>query len=143
VLEYFPQSQVLCVFTQGLAADETGTLRAIHAFLGLGETASFERASGKRYAESADFLESRVRTRVTDRIKALPGVEALLPRVPREVRETGYRVLRRAGVGRRMASELEPPELSPKCRRLLIERYRDSNRWVAQLTGADLSCWDR
>ena len=144
VLEYFPRSQLLFLFTHELATDEAATLRKVCDFLGLPATPFQDAAGiGTRHAETADFVQGRVRTAVTDRIKAVPGVKALLPLVPREAREAGYRCLRALGMGRRAARDLDPPRLSPRSRSLLLRRFHDSNRWVADLTGADLSRWDR
>jgi hypothetical protein len=143
-LEHFPREQVLFLFTHELAADAAGTLRKVCAFLNLPSPPPPNAAArGKGDTAGIAFLEGRVRTAVTDRIKALPGASVLLPIVPREVREAGYRCLRGLGLGRRVARALEAPPLSPETRSLLLRRFHDSNRWVADLTGANLSHWDR
>jgi hypothetical protein len=143
-LEHFPREQVLLLFTHELATDEAGTLRRVCEFLGVPSPPCEPGGElGKRYAETAEFVEGRVRTAVTDRIKAMPGATVLLPLLPRGTRDAGYRCLRRLGMGRRVARDLDPPPLSAKTRSLLLRRFHDSNRWVADLTSADLSHWDR
>jgi Sulfotransferase family len=141
VLEHFPRSQLLFLFTHELAHHEAATLERVCEFLELAPFRPQDRSG--RDNEAAEFLDSRIRIGVTNRIKALPGVKALLPMVPRGVREAGYRCLRRLGAGRRLARDLSPPPLSPLSRKLLLDRFRDSNRWVAELTGVDLTLWER
>jgi hypothetical protein len=143
VLEYFPRSQLLCLFTHELAADAAATLHRVYEFLGLHAELAPSAVGRTRLNEAAQFVEGRVRTGVTDRIKTLPGASTVLPLVPPGIRKAGYRWLRRLGAGRRMARDLQPPPLHPLSRHLLLQRFRDSSRWVASFTGADLSRWER
>lgn len=143
-LEHFPREQLLLLFTHQLARDEANTLRRVAEFLEIDPDLEALRAvSGQRENVMSDFRESRVRIQVTNAIKSLPAVRELLPLVPPEWRERGYAALRLAGMGRKLQRGLTPPPMQPATRELLLERFRASNAWVAELTGEDLSAWDR
>ena len=141
-LERFPREQLLCLFTFQLERDPLAVLQRICRFLEIDDDPAPFQDPPREANRSQEFLESRVRIEVTDRVKRLPGVTSWLPLVPRPIREAGYQLLRRSRLGRATAQKFDAPPLSSEARQRLLERYAPSNAWVAELTGEDLSCWD-
>ncbi len=141
-LEHFPREQLLCIFTFQLRDDPLTVLQNVCRFLEIDDDPAPFRQKPQQDNRTDSFLESRVRVQVTDRIKQIPGVKQLLPRVPRPIRQALYGVLRRSVLGKSTAQQFQAPPLTPAARRRLIERFADSNAWVAEFTGEDLSAWN-
>jgi hypothetical protein len=142
-LEFYPRSSFLFLFTHELEGDETNTLRRVCDFLGIDWDAAWASSPIERRNVAKRRREGMVRVRLTGRIKSTPIVGRMPYLLPRTVREAGYRALRRMGAGSDIEKSFTPPPLRPETRRALIERFRPSNEWVADLTGADLSVWNR
>lgn len=141
--EYFPRSAFLFLFTHDLEADEPRELRRVCEFLDIEWNPDLEADGAGKENVARLYRESRVRIQLTNRIKETPVVGRVSYLLPRPVREVGYHAMRRLGVGRRVEKAFTAPPMRPETRRALIERFRPSNDWIAALTGADLSAWNR
>jgi hypothetical protein len=142
-LDHFPSESLLCLFTFQFAADPVAVLQRICRFLGISDAAAPFRQKPADENRASSFLESRIRIEVTDRIKQLPGIKQVLPCIPAIVRERLYQIARRSSLGRTTAERFEAPPMRPETRGQLIERFAESNAWVAEFTGQDLSCWNQ
>jgi hypothetical protein len=141
-LKHFPAQNLLGLFTFQVQSDPVGVLQRVCRFLGLDDDPAPFQQRPSEDNRSQDFLESRVRIEVTNRIKRMPGVRYCLPRVPRPVREGLYQLLRRSRLGRATAEKFDAPPLTAESRRRWLERFAPSNAWISQFTGQDLSVWN-
>jgi hypothetical protein len=140
-LQFFPNESLLCLFTADLESDPMRELQRICQFLDIDPSPLLLPNLTAQGNRADEFLESRIRIRLTDQVKAIPGVDRLLRRLPKWLRDAGYQSLRRSRWGRRVSRAFTPPPMQPATRRQLIERFADSNAWVAEHTGRDLTSW--
>lgn len=143
-LAYYPSESILCLFTQDLKKSREALFQKICDFLGVPFDSAVLGGPGDGKAnDSSEYLESRVRVAISNRIKSIPGMEAATKVLPSGIKERGLELLRRSNLGKSAADAFEPPKMLPGTRARLIERFRESNAWVSELTGADLSAWNK
>lgn len=141
-LKHFPEESILCVFSHDLKANQQAVVNRVCAFIGIENHSDFCVPPSKGKNESQAFLESRVRSVVTERLKATPILSNAIKLVPRKVRERGYQIVRKSALASAAAEDFTPPPMQTGTRERLLERFRQSNDWIADFTGADLSCWN-
>ena len=142
-LQYFPRESLLCLFTKDVEADKVAVLQKICRFIGVDDSAEHFKEAPARANQSSKFLESRVRTQVTSKIKSIPLVEPLLPLIPKSVRDGLYEFFRGTSLGSQAEQEFTPPPIPADVRQQMLERFADSNAWVAEFAGRDLSHWNQ
>ncbi len=141
-LAHFPREALLVLFTHDLDADPVAVVRTVCAFAGVPDAGAEELSEGRENVAS-EFLESRVRMRLTGRVRRLPGARTLLAALPRPLKERVYGALRSSPLGRGARAGLTPPPLSPEARARLLARYEPCTRFVEEFTGRALPEWRR
>lgn len=142
-LKYFPRESLLCVFTHDFEVDAIGVAQEICRFVGVSDSADcFDRAPS-RDNQSQEYLKGRVRVRVTNKIKSIPILKSSIALIPKPVRSGLYGLTRRTQLGNWAERDFTPPKLTAEVRQRTLQLFADSNAWVAQFTGRDLSHWDR
>ncbi|QDT08782.1 sulfotransferase domain-containing protein [Stieleria marina] len=142
-LKHYDEDSILCLFSHELKTNQEQVLDRVCRFLGLEYQASFFPPPQGRGNESQAFLESRVRTAVTDRLKSNSIVSTAIKFVPRAARERGYQLLRQSTFAASDAQSFSPPPMQAGTREMLLERFRPSNQWVETFAGVDLSRWNQ
>jgi hypothetical protein len=142
-LEHFRPESILCLFTFEFAEDPVAVLQRICRFLEIDDAAEIFAERPSEDNRATEFLESRVRVELTDRIKQWPGIKQLLPWIPQSAREQVYRLFRKSKLGKSTAERFEAPPMRPETRQRLCDQFSSSNAWVADFAGVDLSCWER
>lgn len=143
-LKYFPRESLLCLFTEDVKADKVGVLQQICQFVGVDDTASHFEEAPARANQSDEFLESRVRIQVTSKIKSIPFLKTIIPVVPKAIRERLYELFKQGtNFGGQVQRDFTPPPVPDDVRQHLIEVFAESNAWVADFTGRNLSHWNQ
>lgn len=128
LLAHYPRERLLLLFYEDLAADERGYYRRVLEFLGVDP--SFETTRFGRKVNAAMFSGLR------QRFKSV-GLETAVNLLARSPAGDLVRTLnRRMAIG-------AGHKLSPAERAELVEYYRPFNARLSELTGRDLSAWDR
>ena len=142
-LKRYHEDSLLCLFSHELKADREKVLRRVCEFLGMEYSPDFFPTPEGRDNDSAGFLESRVRDQIVGRLKSIPFMSTASKIVPGSLRESVYRMIRRSSLSKNAEASFAPPPMLPHTRSALIERFRDSNRWVESFTGTNLECWEK
>ena len=141
-LRYFAPESILCLFSHELRCNEAAVLKKTCEFLGLDYDPTYFCDATGRENGSFDFLESRIRRTLTNRVKNLPGARWLLAATPKVLRERAYEMLRHSKMGISAQDDYSPPVMKQETRDELIEYFRESNAWIERFTGVNLDCWN-
>ena len=128
LLEHYPRERLLLLFYEDLAADERGYYRRVLEFLGVDP--SFETTRFGRIVNAAMFPRLRQRLKSVGLGRAV----GMLSRSPVGDLVRARNRSKPGGAGNK---------LSPAERDQLLEYYRPFNARLSELTGRDLSAWDR
>lgn len=142
-LEHFPRESLLCIFSHEMKSEPMSLLKKVCEFLELEWSPDVFAERPSRDNQASEFLESRIRIQVTDRIKSNPFVAAMLPLVPKPVREWAYQRVRKSGFSEQSEANFTPPPLAADTRQKYLDRFAESTEWVERFTGEDLSAWKR
>ncbi len=138
----FSDENILCLFSHELKRDQPAVLRRVCEFLDVDYQESYFRRPQGRDNESSEFLENRIRDTVISRVKSVPGMSTALRLMPQRLRETGYRIVRSSSLAKTAETAFTPMPMLPETRKNLLDRFYQSNRWLEQYAGVDLSCWE-
>lgn len=139
-LKYFRTDSMLLIFLHELKEDKIRVLNQICDFLDIEfneRIFSYKESSNV----TSDFINSRVRVEITRRLKRIPGCRILTPLIPENVREIIYSILNESFIGIKIKNEFSPPTLCLSQKRLLINYYLPSIKWLESHMKKDLSIW--
>jgi hypothetical protein len=142
-LAHFPREALQLLLLEDLEADPLAVLRELLGFLGVDDAGALAEEAPIVAVRAADHRDRQVYARIMDPLRRNAALRALAWAIPRPARRRAYELLRRTRHGRAIEAAYEPPPMRAETRAHLIERYRDSNRWVGELIGRDLSHWNR
>lgn len=134
-LEYFGRDQLLVLLQSDLRKDPHGTLSKIFEHIGVDSSFRISLAPPKN--ATSDFLDGVRDERLVERLRKIPGYEALRAMVPESLKRGIKRVARGF-----VAPQAELA-FTPATRTLLHEHFRPFNAELAEFLGRDLSAWDR
>lgn len=139
-LKHTSRERVLCLFTEDLQRAPGETMRRLLEFVGAEPLDLLEDGDLR---ENASGSEHFVRARTTQRLRRLPGGQAIADALPKGLRKQMFSVLAASPFGKRLRNQFQLPPMKPETREGLIERYREPNRRLAEFLGKDLSHWSR
>lgn len=139
-LDFFPRESLLLLFTEDLERSEGSVLEEVCRFVGVQYDEGIF-ADMQRNNVTSNFLKSRVRIQVTNRLKRIPGMQLLIKAMPRGPKEMIFGLLRRTSAFQAIERQFTPPPLRPEIRAELLHRYRDMTQWLEAFTGRSLDAW--
>ena len=142
-LDFFAPDSLHCLFTEDMKTQPSEVMRRIFQFLDVQDGKSYRPFATVENNSSEEFLESCVRISLTGRLKSIPVLGHLISAVPPRFREKLYTTLRKSPWGDRVFQTWSPIPMSDNVRQQMIERFAESNKWVAKFTGHDLSHWNK
>ena len=137
---FFPDERILLLRYEDLRHNPASVIARIESFLGVEHDPY---AATVRLVKNNWSAWNSVRSRARATLDRVPLASRSIDAVPRTLLEPTASVVERSRVGRRIARRFEPPPMLPETRARLIDRFRQPNRELAELTGWDLSDWDR
>ena len=141
-LEYYSKESLLCLFHDDLRKNANGLLRKIFRFIGVDDKSDLTPPNSKRVNEASAHREHTIRMGITGPLKQMPRLSLLASMFPHSFRDGIYTLLRKTKMGINVADEMLPSPMRPEIRAVLIERFRQSNLWVSEFSGVDLSHWN-
>jgi hypothetical protein len=139
-LEYFDLNSMLFIFTDDLRNDREKVLRDICDFLGIEYSPKYF-IQDENTNVTNNYLESMTRVQITKSIKRIPGIEFLLPIIPKSIREMIYKSIRGTGYGGLVRNQFTPVPLTNKEKEELMEYYQPMIKWREELVTKDFSNW--
>lgn len=139
-LRWFPRESFLFLLSEDLRADAGATLLAVQRFLGL---KALDLTSGGLLTANQSGPDHFIRSRTTGRLRAVPGMSALIDRIPRRWREGIHAAIKRSPIGRRLQQGFVLPPMLPATRQRLLTLFEPANRELADFLGRDLGAWAR
>ncbi len=131
----FPRDQFLFIRLDALAKDPAEVLDRVQAFLGLSRQPGL--------TEQTVFLNEgqhhRLRRTLSHRLRAVPGYARIRRLSPPSFRELLFQLLKRSPLSRTTG----PAPMRPETRLRLLEHFAEPNREFHELTGIDVSGWDK
>ena len=141
--KYFSADAFLFLFLDELRDDPRAVLRKICHHLGVDENVDLT-AAGRAHGKNAqEQFGWQTRLKMTRALRAIPGIERLGSVIPRSFRERTYRLIERTRYGAAVRQQVFPPLMLPETRVMLLERFHEPNRRLAEYLGCDLSHGDR
>ncbi len=142
--KYFADQAFLFLFLDELKRDPVGVLKKTCRHLGINDNIDLLDTGQIRANQAKSHYQWQVRLKMTERLRAIPGLQALLgAAIPNSWRERAYSLLERTRYADALRERLVPPPMNPDTRELLLERFREPNRRLEQYLGCDLSHWNR
>jgi hypothetical protein len=139
-LRYYVRDQILVLFFEDLVLKPTELLAGLLEFIGVDP--SIAESSKECIANtSTEHTRSIARDHIVSSLRSVPGMTALSRVVPRKIRQKMYSVIQKTSYGDSISSKYEPSEMLPETRKRLLAYYNDSNQWLQEYTGRDLSHW--
>jgi len=142
-LPVYPRERFLFLRMDDLVREPAATMAAVCRFLGIDDSLDLTSEGpivANRTSEHTDWL---IRSKVTEPLRAIPGVPQLAALVPQGARDQVYRVLSLLPHRKRLEREYLTQPMLPETRARLLERFREPNRRLAEFLGWDLSAWER
>lgn len=136
-LKHIARSQILVATLDDLSRDPNGVLRQIQEFLGVTPDASI--AQQKVNANEGRAHDAR--RGLSQRLRSIPGYPLLIKLVPARVREQLFNSIKSTPWAQSTALKAAP--MLPATRAQLLEHFRIPNQELRDLTGLDLSRWER
>jgi hypothetical protein len=124
----FGKDKLKILFFEDLQRDPNATINQLLDFLGL-PPITLQDASAQNEAIS------RPAARIIGLLSGIPAVQRISPHLRTRIKRQIGRFL--------TGGQRVKLEVSPAARRRLVEHYRPHNRRLAEITGRDLSHWDR
>lgn len=139
-LKYFNINSMYFVFSHELKQNQSKVLKDICNFLNIKfDNNIFD--FNEQVNVTSDYLDSRIKIKITDKLKKLPGVKYVVPFVPKFIRNKLYTYIKKTGYFKGISDEFKPPPLNKKEKLQLINDFTPSIKWVENLLEKDLSIW--
>lgn len=138
--KYFSKESMFFLFTEELSNNKQEVLKKLCDFLSINYMDDYFKED-KILNETSGYLESRVRIKITDKMKGNLLYSLLKPIVPQPIKEIIYKKIRSSKYGADVSNTFTAPKLTENERLSLLERYKNSTIWVEKLTKMDLSDW--
>lgn len=139
-LKFFPKGNMFFLFTDELSSHKQDVLKRLCDFLSIDYSIDYFKED-KIKNDTAEYLESRVRIKVTDRMKKNLFYPFLRNIAPCFIKEVIYRMVRNSKLGNELSNDFFADKLTDSERCFLLEGYKDSNKWVEKLVEKELPSW--
>lgn len=140
-LNYFSRESFLFLLLDDLVHQPQQVLQQVCRFIGVSESADLPQQliianQGSRY------FEDTIRGKITAPFRSLPLVAAATTLLPQSWRDQAYHFLQQSAYGQVVRNQYLPRPIRAETRQMLMERFADSNRRLAEFLGRDLSFWE-
>lgn len=140
-LKQFPRERLHVIVFEEFIADPDGVMEGVQRFLGLPRHV-LTREGPPEANIGRRFDEHLVRWRALAPARRLGPLWRARRVVPRAWREAAWTAIRRSRYGRNIEAQHEASPMRAETRRALAERFNDSNLWLGEFIGRDLSHWN-
>lgn len=142
-LEYYPKDSLLCVLMEDLIEQPADTLSKICQFIGVDASIDLTQQGEVVANVGSDQPEWYVRKQLTGSLKSIPGISSLSGFLPKGIKEQVYQMIRGLNYKQWKSAQYVPPPMQPETRKMLLEKFREPNRKLAEFLNRDLSHWNQ
>jgi hypothetical protein len=142
-LKHFPREAFLFLDFEELKGDLPGLLAKVFRFLGVEERDLLKDRGPVHLNQASDFRKTATMNSVVSPLRNVPVLRTIGRMVPKSLRTSAVRMVMNSPLARRIEDRFTPPPMRPETRRQMLERFRERNQKVRELTGLDLAHWDR
>lgn len=142
-LGFFSRESCLFLLMEDLIKKPAETLNNIFSFIGVDPKIDVIRENLVAANKAGDHPDWFVRKQLTGSVKAMPGVAQVAKLLPKGIRDGVYQLLKRFQYKKWVETQYMPPPMLPETRQMLVERFREPNRRLAEFLNRDLSHWDK
>jgi hypothetical protein len=139
-LPFFAQDSLLVLRLEDLRRDPGPLLGRVLRFLGADEEVDLL-GSGEILANPGGIQGGKLRLHVTAPLRRIAALRKLANTMPQSWRDFVYSLLSRTRYADGVREAYTAPPMRPETRAALIERYRESNRALAERFGVDVTGW--
>jgi hypothetical protein len=140
-LQYFPQQNFLFLLMEDLLKNSQNTLTQICQFLGIDDKFDLLQNTPVAANIAEDHFTRFIRSRMTEPLRAVPGVSLFASTIPQSTKDTAYQLLRKLPYRKSIEKEYSPRPMLLETRQMLIEKFAEPNRKLADFLDRDLSHW--
>ncbi|GBF81428.1 sulfotransferase domain-containing protein [Aphanothece sacrum] len=142
-LPFFPRESFLFLLMEDLIEKPASTLNQILTFLGADSTVDIMKGGEVIANQAKDYREGVFQKKIAGSVNAIPGVKLMTKLVPKPIKQGMYNMLKDLTYEKWKKKQYFPPKMLPETRIMLIEKFREPNRELAQFLNRDLSHWDQ
>lgn len=140
-LQFFPKRSLLFLLLDDLVKAPKETMKKVGNFLDLDAEIDLVREEAIKANTAIHHKTWYMRSRITDPLKAIPGVASVANALPQEIRDGVYSILKKLPYKNSIEQKYLPKPMLPKTRNMLLEKFQEPNNKLAQFLNRDLSHW--
>ncbi len=141
-LKFFPRESFLFLLMEDLIKEPSNTLNKILSFLNVESKITINPGEKRVANSSKKFFEDTIRSKITQPLKKVPGLEIIANLLGQNFRDKVYKELRESYYGKKVVDKYVVPPLNLETRKYLIEYFREPNEKLSQFLNRDLSHWN-
>lgn len=140
-LKFFPKESFLFLLTEDLKNNPSQSLRQVCQFLNIDHDINLTQ-TGQIVANQAQTdLEGKLRTKIMEPFKKLPGISLITKNIPDHWRDKVYKFISNTQYGKVLQESYQPPKISPGTYEVLLNEFNEPNQKLADFINRDLSHW--
>ncbi len=140
-LKYFPRESLLFLLFEDLLKQPQILLSEVCNFLGIDNQIDFISKEPIIANVSKDYHQWHLRSKTTEKLRSLPLIQNIYKTVPDVIRDMGYKILAKMSDQEVLAQQYIPKPMLLETRQMLIEKFAEPNRQLAEFLNRDLSHW--
>ena len=142
-LRFFPRESLLPLLMEDLIQQPGETMKKIFRFINVDPEIDVIQETPVAANKATDHPDWFVRKQLTASFKAIPGVSQAAALLPKGMRDRVYQVLKKFQYKSWVEKQYMPPPILPETRKMLLARFHEPNKRLAEFLNRDLSHWDK
>ncbi len=142
-LGFFARESCLFLLMEDLIKKPGETLNNIFSFIGVDPGIDVVGDNLVAANKAGDHPDWFVRKQLTASVNGIPGVAQVAKLLPKGMRDGAYQLLKGFQYKNWVETQYMPPPMLPETRQMLVERFREPNRRLAEFLNRDLFHWDK
>ena len=140
--QFFPPESFLFLLLEDLYERPAETLNKILQFINVDPKVDLIQKKAVAANKRNDHSEWFVRNQLMSPFKAIPGAAQVQKLLPSEVRNYAYQIVRKLRYQQWREQQYLPPPMLSETRNMLLSKYKQPNRELANFLKRDLSHWN-
>ncbi|MEB3358013.1 MAG: sulfotransferase domain-containing protein [Synechococcales bacterium] len=146
-LRYYPRESFLFLLMDDLIQNPSEVMGQVLRFIGADDQIDIVQEGPIVANKASDYPDWYVQSQLLKPIKSLPLFEKLSGLFPKDLRHSLrnsiYQLLKKRQYNQWVEEQALPPRMRPETRQMLLERFEEPNRRLAEFLGRDLSHWSQ
>lgn len=140
-LQFFPKESFLFLLMNDFIKDPTQTVSQIFQFIGVNDEVDSSENEPLVANSGKQILNYKIRKKIVDPLRTIPGVPKVSAMIPKQGRDWIYNLLQKFSYGKEIKEYYTPKPMLPETRQMLLDKFKEPNKKLAEFLNRDLSCW--